>query len=158
MSMSVGLNAPASISAGSRNPTAHPKMSVRRSRNESSSSSSSILQQSAEFLMVTESVAGRRSLRRQSSEPCGPRAATLDPERPSGQFVSLASPRVQCDGVVVVGVGASFKGAFAALSVPTFWGDAAGAEAEPLAGVLALAAGSAAPFFDHTTRPKREAL
>ncbi len=58
--------------------------------------------------------------------------------------------------------GASFTGAFGAARVPTFGGDAEAAGADTLADADAeadaLAAGLASPFFDHTTRPKRDAL
>src|SRR6187551_2147301 len=61
-------------------------------------------------------------------------------------------PDAQFDGVGAEG--ASLTGALGAVGVPTFGGivDGAGADAD------ALAAGSAAPFLVHTTRPKREAL
>ena len=66
------------------------------------------------------------------------------------------APDAHFDGA---GEGTSLTDALGAAGVPTLGSvaEVAGA-AEDAGAELALATGSAAPFFDHTTRPKREAL
>ena len=63
----------------------------------------------------------------------------------------------QFDGVGA-GVGASFTGDWGTEMVLAFGGVAEVAGATKFAPADALAAGSGAPFFDQTTRPKRDAL